>query len=331
MVKRGDGTVATLDADLSDLFVGGETGLMGLALSPNFAADRTLYSCQGHIGEDPLGSADILRNIPFFGTGSAEPAADIRVVAWRADPGWTRLDRVGTVFSGIPVGAGGRHGGCRVLAAGDGTLFVGTGDSAQANVPQDLRIFGGKVLHITTTGAPAPGNPDPASPVYTFGHRNPQGLAVQPGSGRIYAIEQGTFRDDEVNLLRAGGNYGFSPNVVPGIYDESVPMTDTTRFPDAVAAVWSSGPPPSLATPGGTFVTGPGWGEWADSLVVCTQQGKKLVLLKLTDDGTGVAAQSSALENAHGRLRSATAVGDGSLLITTDNGSGDQVLQVRPA
>ena len=110
-------------------------------------------------------------------------------------------------------------------------------------------------------------------------------------------------------------------------------MTDTYPFPpDAVAARVEFRPAAVAgATPGGTFVTGPGWGEWTDSLVVCTQQGKKLVLLKLTDDGTRVAAQSSALENAHGRLRSATAVGDGSLLITTDNGSGDQVLQVRPA
>lgn len=332
VVKRGDGSVGTLNADLSDLYVGGETGLMGLSLSPNFAADRTVYTCQGHTEPGTEGSSASADAIPLFGTGSAQPGADIRVVSWKADPGWTKLDRVGTVISGLPIGAGGRHGGCRVLAAGDGTLWVGAGDSAQPNVPQNLRALGGKVLHINTNGSPAAGNPFAGSPVFSFGHRNPQGLAFQPGTGRLYAIEQGTDRDDEVNLIQAGGNYGYSPNRVPFIYDESVPMTDTARFPNAIPAVWSSGPPPTLATPGGTFVPGPGWGAWENSLVVTTQQAKKLIFLQLTPDGKGVAAQASALENQYGRLRSTTALGDGSFLLTTDNGGGaDQVLLVRPA
>ncbi len=76
-----------------------------------------------------------------------------------------------------------------MLAVGDGTLWVGAGDSAQPNVSQDLRILGGKVLLINTNGSPAVGNPFPGSPVFSFGHRNPQGLTFQPGTGRLYAIE----------------------------------------------------------------------------------------------------------------------------------------------
>ncbi|MFH5207559.1 PQQ-dependent sugar dehydrogenase [Antrihabitans spumae] len=308
VVKRPDGSVEQLAADLTDLYVEGETGLMGLTLAPDFSSTRTLLTCQGH--RDAAGT-------------------DIRVVAWTVDVGWTTLTRGATVLAGIPVGPEGRHDGCRVLAAADGTLYVGTGDAASPSVPQDPNSFGGKVLHINADGSPAAGNPDPRSPVFTRGHRNPQGLAVQPGTRRIYAIEQGTDRDDEVNLLQSGGNYGYSPDLIPFFYNETVPMTDPIRVPGAIPAVWSSGAP-TLATPGGTFVAGSGWGEWEGALAIPTQQGKKMVFLKLAEDGRSVVHTAVALENQFGRLRSATATADGSLLITTDNGKDDQVLLLTP-
>ena len=94
--------------------------------------------------------------------------------------------------------------------------------------------------------------------MWTYGHRNVQGLAVRPGTNQIYSVEQGTNRDDEVNLLRAGGNYGYDPNGADGSYDESVPMTDP-EIPGAIAAVWSSGEQ-TIATCGGTFLDGEQWG-----------------------------------------------------------------------
>ncbi|MGF7119865.1 PQQ-dependent sugar dehydrogenase [Rhodococcus sp. BE178] len=309
VVKRSDNSVGEVTADLSDLYARGETGLMGIALDRGFAANRTLYTCQGHRGGENN---------------------DIRVVSWTVDPGWTTMTRTGDVVTGMPVGDNGRHGGCRILAHPDGTLYIGTGDSARPKVPQDRNSLGGKVLHVDRDGSPAVGNPDPNSPVFTLGHRNVQGLALQPGSGRIYDIEQGTSRDDEVNLLAAGNNYGYRPDRRPDIYDESVPMTDPVRVPGAVAAVWSSGAP-TIATPGGTFVSGAGWGDWDGALAVTSQQGEKLVLLKLSADGTGVIDTSTALAGRYGRLRSATSMPDGSLLITTDNGSGDTVLRVTPS
>lgn len=308
VVKRPDGTVGEVTADLSGLYAEGETGLMGIALATDFATSRTVYTCQGHRG--------------------AADRTDIRVVSWAVDPGWTTLTRTGDVLTGMPVGPKGRHGGCRILAHPDGTLFVGTGDAASPTVPQDRDSSGGKVLHIDTDVTPAAGNPDPNSPVFTLGHRNVQGLALQPGSGRIYGIEQGTDRDDEVNLLSAGNNYGYRPDREPFEYDESVPMTDPDRVPGAVAAVWSSGSP-TLATPGGTFVSGPAWGAWDGALAVPTQQGRKMLLLTLSADGTEVTETHSAL-TGHGRLRSVTRMPDGSLLVTTDNGSGDKVLRVAP-
>ncbi|MDV7083371.1 PQQ-dependent sugar dehydrogenase [Rhodococcus opacus] len=306
-VRRADGTTGPVTADLSDLYAQSETGLMGIALSSNFAQSRTLYTCQGFQGGD---------------------VTDIRIQSWTVDAGWTTLTRGAAILTGIPVNEG-RHGGCRILTAADGTLFIGTGDTAQPTVSQEPNSLGGKTLHINTDGTPAAGNPDPASPVYTLGHRNAQGLAQQPGTGRIYAVDQGTARDDEVNLLVAGGNYGYKPDRIPGIYDESVPMTDPSRVPGAVAAAWSSGST-TLATGSAAFVTGSGWGPWDGALVMGGLKTKQLIFLRLAADGQSVTAQTFGLQNQYGRLRSVTPTVDGSLLVTTDNGSADQVLRVTP-
>lgn len=307
VVRHPDGQAATVHADLSDLYAVGETGLMGIALSHDFATDRTFYTCQGHRDPD-----------------------DVRVVAWTVDHDWTAATRSHTVIAGLPVADGGRHGGCRILAHPDGTLYVGTGDSARPTVPQDRDSLGGKVLHLNPDGTPGLGNPDPRSTVYTLGHRNVQGLALQPDTGRIYAVEQGTRRDDEVNLLEPGGNYGYRPDREPGRYDESVPMTDPDRVPGAIGAVWSSGSP-TIATPAGAFVTGAGWGRWSGALAVSSQQDALLLLLRPADDGRSVVESTTLLDGAYGRLRSLTSLPDGSLLVTTDNGSTDRVLRVTPA
>ena len=304
---RPGGEPTPVSADLGDLFVGSETGLMGLALSPNFTQDRTLYSCQGIDAESPT----------------------IGVVAWTVSDDWSSLTRTRTVISGFPVTSG-RHGGCRVLAQPDGTLFIGTGDSAQGTVPQDPTSLGGKVLHIdAATGAPAPGNPDPASPVYTLGHRNVQGLAARPGSDQIFSVEQGTSRDDEVNLLVAGGNYGYRPDRSAG-YDESVAMTDPERVPGALDAVWSSGPS-TIATASASFLDGDAWGAWNGMLAVGVQKGQEVLLLDISDDGSTVISQTTipALSE-QGRIRTVSAQPDGTLLVTTDNGDTDQVLLVTP-
>ncbi|MBW4778731.1 PQQ-dependent sugar dehydrogenase [Rhodococcus fascians] len=322
VIRDVGGATRELEADLGDLYASGETGLMGIALATDFATSRTIYTCQGVQGQGTgAGSA---------GTGSAGGGTDnhIAVVSWTVDSAWTELTRTGTLVDDIPVADGGRHGGCRILAHPDGTLYIGTGDTASPSVPQDRNSLGGKVLHINadgSTAADAPGR------VFTLGHRNVQGLAIRPGTQDIYEVEQGTTRDDELNLLVAGGNYGYRPDRLPFVYDESVPMTDPTRVPGARAAVWSSGSP-TIATPGLTFASGAGWGSWNGAAVVSSQQGEKLVFLKLSEDGTDYVDEADALVGTYGRLRSLTSFGsDGAFLLTTDNGSDDKVLLVTPA
>ena len=298
-----DGTVQQVEADFDDLFARGETGLMGLVLDPAFDANRRFYSCQGVTG----------------GSDSS-----IAVIGWTMSDDWRSATRVADPLIGnIPVNSGsGRHGGCRLRFMPDGALLIGTGDNAVGRNPQDRSSWAGKVLLA-----------DPATgevAVWTYGHRNVQGLAVRPGTDQIFSVEQGTSRDDEVNLLQEGGNYGYDPDGAGGGYDESVPMTDT-GIPGAVPAVWSSGPQ-TIATCGGTFLDGAQWGDYDGLMLLGVLKGQGVLALRLDD--AGVLQEQFRLpefEGAYGRIRTVQQGTDGDLYVTTDNGGDDdRLLRVTP-
>lgn len=306
-----DGDVRELDADLDDVYAQGEGGLMGLALSPSYADDGRFWSCQ------------------------ATTADDVKVVGWTMNDDATAAERDDDpLIDGMPLNPSGRHSGCRLRFGADGMLYVGTGDSAQGANPQDLGSLGGKVLRIdATTGEPPSDNPfiDSTNPdtrlVYTYGHRNVQGLAVRPGTGEIFSVEHGPDVDDEINLLQAGGNYGWNP-VGSGTYNESVPMTDTS-IDGAIEAIWSSGSP-TVATCDAAFLTGEQWGEYDGALAVSTLKGQHLMLVTLDGDEVASTAKPAELDGEHGRLRAVTAAGDGTLLVGTSGGDDDKVLRVTP-
>jgi aldose sugar dehydrogenase len=182
------------------------------------------------------------------------------------------------------------------------------------------------------TGRPAAGNPfagGTAAYLWTYGHRNVQGLAVRPGTDQVYAVEQGTSRDDEVSLLRAGGNYGYDPDGAGGEYDESVPMSDPA-IAGSVPAVWASGNP-TIATCGGTFLDGPQWGAYDGLLLVGVLKDEGVLALRLADDGTLVEQfRLPELEGTYGRIRTVQQGSDGALYVTPDNGDDDQLLRVTP-
>jgi glucose/arabinose dehydrogenase len=205
---------------------------------------------------------------------------------------------------------------------------------------QDRTQLGGKVLRIDlNTGGSAPGNPFADSPntaqrlVFTYGNRNVQGVTVQPGTDRLFAAEHGPTVDDEINVLRAGANYGWDPSRggTESSYDESVPMTDLQRFPDAVPAVWSSGGD-TEAICGAAFMTGEQWGQLQGLLAVAALAGSKLLLMRVDSEGnvTG-AGQLPQLDGSYGRLRAVRPGPDGALYVTTSNGDDDKVLRVAPA
>ena len=222
------------------IWVSGETGLLGLAVDPEFGSNHRIYTCQGWLR--PAGGHDV------------------RVIAWHLDLAERRASRITTLVGGFPTSSG-RHGGCRLLIARNGALVVGTGDAAQGTNPENLHSLGGKTLRLDRlTGRPWPGNRFAHAAdrtkryLHTWGHRNVQGLA-QRADGTLWSVEHGPDRDDEVNLLRNGHDYGWNP--VPG-YNESVPMTDHALPGPQTSARWSSGFP-TLATSGASWVPAKGW------------------------------------------------------------------------
>lgn len=304
-----DGSPQSVEADFGNLFTGGEAGLMGIALAHDFATSREVYTCH-----------------------SDADAGDSRITAWRAADDWSALESPEVILPGIARQNIGHHSGCRILAHSDGSLYIGTGDTFHGHVPQDMKVLGGKVLHVKRDGTPAADTIN-GSPILTFGHRNVQGLALQPGTGRIFSAEHGTKRDDEINLLKPGGNYGWDPLRV-GInernHDDDAPMTDLTKFPDAIKATWSSGDP-SLAASGITFLDDPAWGEWNGALAVAMLKTKQIALITLSEDGTEFNEVSAIIPGEIGRIRSLTREAGGTLLATTSNGGGqDMIVRIRP-
>jgi glucose/arabinose dehydrogenase len=298
-----DGRVTDVEADLGDVEVRGEGGLMSLVVHPDFATSRRFTTC--------------------FNTFS-----DVRLVTWElAGAKATRVKD--PLLSGLPTASSGRHSGCRMALDRDGRLLVGTGDTARGDVAQDRSSLGGKVLRVDlATGEGVAGNPF-GDRVYTYGHRNVQGVAVRQ-DGMVFTAEHGPSVDDEVNVLSAGGNYGWDPSRggTVGGYDEDVPMTDLSRFPDAVPAVWSSGQP-TEAICDAAFLVGEQWGPLNGVLAVTALKGAKLLLFTVTQEG-GVhsVAIPSELDGTHGRLRGAEQGPDGALYLTTSNGADDKILRV---
>lgn len=310
-----DGTVVPIDANFDDLFASGETGLMGLVLDPGFAENRRFFTCQGYAASQP----------------------DIRVIAWEMAPGYAAATRVADpLVSGLPLTSG-RHGGCRLRFDSEGALHIGTGDAETGSNAQDLTSLGGKTLRVDPdTGQPWPDNPfvgrgAPANPlIYTYGHRNVQGLALRPGTAQMYSAEHGPDVDDEVNLLSPAANYGWNPvGDDPSDYNESVPMTDP-NIEGAQPAVWSSGDP-TVATSGCTFLDGPEWEGYDGLLLVGLLAGQGILAIQLDAEGVLISASRLAeFDGTYGRIRTVQLGNDGSFYVTTSNGGGDVLLRVTP-
>ena len=296
----------------STVWSGSETGLMGLAVDPNFTRNHRFYTCQG----SPTTTA----------------GHDVRVMAWRFATRPLRATLVRKLLVGLPSTSG-RHGGCRLLIASNGAMIVGTGDAATGTNPRNVSSLGGKTLRLNRlTGAPWPHNPYISSPtrarryVMTFGHRNVQGLAQRP-DGTLWTAEHGPSRDDEVNRLRVGGDYGWNP--VPG-YNESVPMTDQSLPGTQLGARWRSGAP-TLATSGISWVKGYKWRAYRGTLAVAALKAERLMFMRFDANGVYKGMHTPAPLRKFGRLRSVTSLANGDLLVTTSNGDGhDAVLRVRP-
>jgi glucose/arabinose dehydrogenase len=314
LVKHG--TRHTIAFPSRKVWVSGETGLLGMAVDPEFQRNHRVYICQG--------------GFPASG------GHDVHVTAWRLHLADRKVTKIKTLVGHFPTTTG-RHGGCRLLVARNGALLVGTGDAATGTNPRDLTSYGGKTLRLDRfTGKPWPGNrwADADNKVqryiHTWGHRNVQGLA-QRADGTLWSVEHGPDVNDEVNLLRNGADYGWNP--VPLPYNESVPMTDQSLPGRQIRARWSSGPS-TLATSGADWLPEnrpSGGGSYRGTLAVAALKASRVVFMKFDDTGHLRWVKVPAALTSHGRLRAVTTLSKGDVLVTTDNGSGqDRILRIRP-
>ena len=313
---RAPGGVRMVIADTpAGVWHEGETGLMSILAARNFAKSRAFYTCHG---------------------GLSDGRRDVRVVKWRLNSDRDGARRIKVLVKNLPATSG-RHGGCRLRFGSGGSLYVGTGDATVGTNPQDLRSGGGKVLRVSPqTGRGLRSNPFAGSGnamkrrVLTYGHRNVQGLALRK-DGRMWSVEHGTYRDDEINLLRNGGNYGWDPG--PG-YDESTPMTDHSLPGKQIDARWSSGSP-TIATSGATWITGKRWGKWQGCLAVAALKDSSLRIMKFGPGGRFRRTWTPpSLDGDFGRLRSVVIGPQNAMYVTTSNGGGgsggDRILRVTP-
>ena len=236
---------------------------------------------------------------------------DNRVVQMRFDG--DALSEQAPILTGIPAGS--IHDGGRIAFGPDGKLYVATGEVGDRQLAQDRSSLGGKILRINPDGSIPPDNPDPASPVWSLGHRNIQGLAWD-STGRLWATEYGANRVDELNVIQPGGNYGW-------------PMAEgSADNPGLIDPViqWST----DEASPSGLAYFG-------GSLWVAALRGQRLIRVPVGADGSA-GEPASLFVGQYGRLRTVVAAPDGTLWFTTSNRDGrgdprdgdDRILQFRP-
>lgn len=323
-VRRTDGTTTRLfgraGAALAapDLVCQGQSGMHGVALDPAFASNRTVY-------------------VYMASNLNANPRTN-RVVRVQLNEGFTNASNRNDIITDIVFkhagnahGSAGAHSGGRVRFGPDGFLYVTTGDNHNAIVPQSPTLLGGKVLRVTRDGAAAPGNNAPTgfdARIYTYGHRNVQGITFRPGSGVAFIAEHGPNHSDEVTKLVAGGNGGWDPQNRPSLncadnycgYAGSattMPMTDLARFPDALRPSWTYNGSARGMGPL-TFLAGEKWLDWNGRLAVGIMAGQRLEVLALDSAGVATANVNSGLPSV--RYRSLVMGPDADLYVATDEG-----------
>jgi glucose/arabinose dehydrogenase len=292
---------------LPDVSSGGQGGLLDVALHPRFAENALVYLSYAASN--------------WFGRGTAVARA-------RFDG--ERLVDLETILEVDPKSRGGRHFGSRLAFAPDGTLYVTAGERGDDERAQDLADPAGSVLRIAEDGAIPPDNPfvgrdDAAPQIYSYGHRNPQGLAVHPETGRIWAVEHGPRGGDELNLIAAGANYGW-PVITYGESYAGLPIGEGAEKPGMAQPVrhWV----PSISPSGLAFYDGEAFPAWRGNLFLGALSGRALVRLEL--DGERVVHEERLLADLGARIRDVRAGPDGYLYLLTDHEDG-KLLRLEPA
>ncbi len=340
-----DGYAETAD----DLFCHGQAGMNGVAIDPDFDDNRFVYVYSASNLTTPHNNRVIRLTVNDDLTAVSDRTDIVEDIAYKQEA------------SDHPFGDAGAHNGGRIrFNPGDGYLYVTTGDTHNGEVPQHPTMLGGKVLRIDRDGNAAEGNnpPEDFDPrIFTYGHRNVQGIAFRPGTHEPFAAEHGPWHSDEVKKLEAGGNAGWDPRPNVGGRGDCpddycgympsqmeamdpeermayMPMTDTERFPDAIRPAWTNNGL-SQGMSSAVFLTGSQWKDWEGRMVVGflgigihgTPIGHRLDVLDIAEDGLSVDVTTMPLPMPAGRFRSVVQGPDGDLYVALDEG---EIYQLTP-
>lgn len=260
----------------------GEGGLMGIALDPNYSQNHYIYVMHSYAEGNKIYN---------------------RVVRLIEQNNKASIDKV--LLDKIPGGQ--IHNGGRIKIGPDKKLYITTGDTGNSMLAQDLTSTAGKVLRIELDGSIPKDNPISNSPIYSLGHRNPQGLAWN-SQNILYESEHGSTAHDEINIIQPGANYGWP--LVQGDEDSTevkiqkplIHSGEVTWAPSGIAIV--------------------NQGPWQGKLLVATLRGQQLLVMSLNNKGAEVKNVESWLRNEYGRLREVVQGKDGSIYLTTSNRDG---------
>lgn len=277
----------------------GQGGLLDVLIPRDFAQTRAVYL--SYAKAQGAGAGTALARGRLSGDGA-------------------RLERVETLFEMRPGTRGGRHFGGRLAEGTDGHIYLTTGDRGQDAGAQRLDSHQGKVLRLTRDGAPAPGNPFLATPgalpeIWSYGHRNPQGLALD-GQGRLWAHEHGARGGDEVNLIEPGRNYGW-PVISYGVEYSGAPIGEGTAKPglEQPRHYWD----PSIAPSGFTIYRGGLFAGWRGDFLVGSLKFDMISRLDATGGALREVERIAGAETA--RVRDIREAPDGALWMIAE-GSG---------
>ena len=307
-----DGKVSPPIAGVPAVFAEGQGGLLDVVLDPAFANNRRIWLSYAEPGDDGTAGTAVAT-----ATLGAAALGDVRVV-YRQEP---KLD-------------GSTHFGSRIAFDGKGHVFISQGERNHKAMAQDLGVLQGKLVRLDLDGSVPADNPfvgreGARAETWSYGHRNMQGLAVDPRTGRVWESEHGPRGGDEINRPEAGKNYGW-PLISDGMdYATGRPYRETigTSAPgmERPYHVWEKSP----ALSGMAFYTGHPGSPWNDSLFLGALAGRSLIRLQL--DGERIVAEERLLGDLGERIRDVRAGADGNLYVLTDEGDGRLLRIVPPA
>ncbi|MEA2117783.1 PQQ-dependent sugar dehydrogenase [Halovibrio sp. HP20-50] len=327
-----------------DLFCQGQAGMNGVAIDPDFDDNRRVYV--------------------YSASNKSEPHTN-RVLRMTVNSDFDEVSERTDIVDDIPYkpaatdhpfGDAGAHNGGRIrFSPEDGYLYVTTGDNHNSELPQSPELLGGKVLRINREGEAAEGNDPPEGfdpRIYTYGHRNVQGIAFHPETGQPIVTEHGPWHSDEINALVNGGNSGwdprpnmagrgdcpddycgYQPNQNEGMDPEKradyMPITDTETYPDAMQPAWQNNQLSQGMAPA-VFLQGDQWGEWDGRLLVGflgigfgdTPVGQRINMIDIAEDGLSVNdVAEMPLPMGSSRFRSLVLGPEGDLYTMVDEGN----------